>query len=271
MRCTRRSRSSLRKPDTAATAKPFPAQPRAMDGLRSGSSCWWRLGDALRTATAVAGRPGGSAQSGAVPGRTRAAADRLAASARCGRGAPHGTRRCWAGPHGSLPNRPQNRIERAPASLQQMQGKIRPLKRSVEQVQKATDQVEQATQVGAAKAVREVKVKATACCISSWPRAQDAAVGAFMMLVLLYFLMHPGDLFLRKVVRAFPSLRDKIRAVEIRLDHRARDRALLLDVQPDQPLRRRHRRGCHALPRHAQRAVVGAHVRCSTSSLTSDR
>ncbi len=36
-----------------------------------------------------------------------------------------------------------------------------------------------------------------------------------MMLVLLYFLMASGDLFLRKVVRAFPSLRDKIRAVEI--------------------------------------------------------
>ena len=106
-------------------------------------------------------------------------------------------------------------IERAPASLQQMQGKIRPLKRSVEQVQKATDQVEQATQVGAAKAVREVKVKGDSLLHQLMARAQDAAVGAFMMLVLLYFLMASGDLFLRKVVRAFPSLRDKIRAVEI--------------------------------------------------------
>ena len=50
-------------------------------------------------------------------------------------------------------------IERAPRSLLQIQDKIRPLKRSVEQVQKATEQVEQATQVGATRPVREVKVK----------------------------------------------------------------------------------------------------------------
>ena len=106
-------------------------------------------------------------------------------------------------------------VERAPSSLQQMQSKIRPLKRSVEQVQKATDQVERAAQVGAAGAVREVKVKGDSLLHQLMLRAPDAAVGAFMMLVLLYFLMASGDFFLRKVVRVFPSLRDKIRAVEI--------------------------------------------------------
>lgn len=106
-------------------------------------------------------------------------------------------------------------IERAPSSLQQMQGKIRPLKRSVEQVQKATDQVEQAAQVGAGRPVREVRVRGESLLHQLMVHAQEAAVGAFMMLVLLYFLMASDDFFLRKVVRVFPSLRDKIRAVEI--------------------------------------------------------
>jgi predicted PurR-regulated permease PerM len=106
-------------------------------------------------------------------------------------------------------------LERAPASLQQMQGKIRPLKRSVEQVQKATEQVEQATQVSAARQVREVKVKGESLLQQMMVHAKEAAVGAFMMLVLLYFLMASDDFFLRKVVRVFPRLRDKIRAVEI--------------------------------------------------------
>jgi predicted PurR-regulated permease PerM len=106
-------------------------------------------------------------------------------------------------------------IERAPRSLQQIQDKIRPLKRSVEQVQKATEQVEQATQVGATRPVREVKVKGQSLLQQLMAHAQEIAVGAFMMLVLLYFLMASDDFFLRKVVRVFPRLRDKIRAVEI--------------------------------------------------------
>lgn len=106
-------------------------------------------------------------------------------------------------------------IERAPASVQQMQAKIRPLKRSVEQVQKATEQVEQATQVDAARPVREVKVRGESLLHQLAVHAKEALVGAFMMLVLLYFLMASDDFFLRKAVRVFPSLRDKIRAVEV--------------------------------------------------------
>lgn len=106
-------------------------------------------------------------------------------------------------------------IERAPRSLQQMQEKIRPLKRSVEQVQKATEQVEQAAQVGAARPVREIKLRGESLLHQLMGHVQEIAVGAFVTLVLLYFLMSSDDFFLRKAVRAFPSLRDKIRAVEI--------------------------------------------------------
>ncbi len=106
-------------------------------------------------------------------------------------------------------------FERAPASMQQLQGKIRPLRRSVEQVQKATEQVEQATQVSATRPVREVRVRGESLLQRLMVHAKQTVVATFMMLVLLYFLMASDDFFLRKVVRVFPSLRDKIRAVEI--------------------------------------------------------
>jgi predicted PurR-regulated permease PerM len=106
-------------------------------------------------------------------------------------------------------------IERAPRSLRQIQERIRPLKQSVEQVQKATEQVEQAAQVDTARPVREVRLKGQSLLQRLMVHAQDIVVGAFMMLVLLYFLMASDDFFLRKVVRVFPRLRDKIRAVEI--------------------------------------------------------
>jgi predicted PurR-regulated permease PerM len=106
-------------------------------------------------------------------------------------------------------------LERAPRSLRQIQEKIRPLKQSVEQVRKATEQVERAAQVGEAPPVREVRVKGESLLYQLISHAQDIAVGAFMTLVLLFFLLASDDFFLRKAVRVFPRLRDKIRAVEI--------------------------------------------------------
>jgi predicted PurR-regulated permease PerM len=106
-------------------------------------------------------------------------------------------------------------FERAPRLVQDVQHKLRPLRQSVEQVQRATEQVEKAAAVGTEGRVREIKVKGPSLLERIMDRAQDLLVGAFMMLVLLYFLMASDDFFLRKVVRVIPRLRDKIRAVEI--------------------------------------------------------
>lgn len=45
--------------------------------------------------------------------------------------------------------------------------------------------------------------------------AQTAIFSAVMTVMLVYFLLASGDLFLRKAIRLIPRLRDKIRAVEI--------------------------------------------------------
>ena len=44
---------------------------------------------------------------------------------------------------------------------------------------------------------------------------QSVLAGAVVMLILLYFLLASGDLFLRKLVRVLPKLSDKKRAIEI--------------------------------------------------------
>jgi predicted PurR-regulated permease PerM len=106
-------------------------------------------------------------------------------------------------------------FERMPRVVQDLQHKLRPIKQSVEQVQRATEQVEKAAAVGGADRVREIKLKGPSLLERLMDRAQDLLVGAFMMLVLLYFLMASDDFFLRKVVRVIPRMRDKIRAVEI--------------------------------------------------------
>jgi predicted PurR-regulated permease PerM len=106
-------------------------------------------------------------------------------------------------------------FERMPRVVQDVQHKLRPIKQSVEQVQRATEQVEKAAAVGSESRVREIKVKGPTLLEQLIDRAQDLLVGAFMTLVLLYFLMASDDFFLRKVVRVIPRMRDKIRAVEI--------------------------------------------------------
>jgi predicted PurR-regulated permease PerM len=106
-------------------------------------------------------------------------------------------------------------FERMPRVMQDVQHKLRPIKQSVEQVQRATEQVEKAAAVGSESRVREIKVKGPTLLEQLIDRAQDLLVGAFMTLVLLYFLMASDDFFLRKVVRVIPRMRDKIRAVEI--------------------------------------------------------
>ena len=45
--------------------------------------------------------------------------------------------------------------------------------------------------------------------------AWDTVVSACILIVLLYFLLASGDLFLRKLIKVLPSFRDKKLAVEI--------------------------------------------------------
>jgi predicted PurR-regulated permease PerM len=105
-------------------------------------------------------------------------------------------------------------MQQAPASLNKIERRLRELKKPVQTVSKATEQVAKVAQVGSGDQKAPVTASPTL--------GERLASGAFelvadgvTMLILLYFLLASGDMFLRKLIKVLPSLEDKKRAVEI--------------------------------------------------------
>src|SRR6202166_187322 len=109
-------------------------------------------------------------------------------------------------------------MQRAPQSLRAAEVKLRDIKRSVQRLGRATEQVERMADVSANPGQRPAAVE-----VQSTPtlrerlfsQATDLVTDAVVMLILLYFLLASGDLFLRKLIRVLPRLEDKRRAVDI--------------------------------------------------------
>jgi predicted PurR-regulated permease PerM len=105
-------------------------------------------------------------------------------------------------------------LDKAPKTLRDMERKLRGIKKSVEEVTKAAEKV------GEIAAVQDTS-KATVAVPE--PRlfsriltgAQSFLVSVLSTVILLYFLLASGDMFLRKVVRVMPTFTDKKRAVEM--------------------------------------------------------
>lgn len=105
-------------------------------------------------------------------------------------------------------------VAKAPASIQKAQSRLRDLRRPVEQVSRTADQVEAATNIGKS-GVQEVIVRGPRMSERFFGSTQTFLIGAFEMLVLLYFLLAAGDLFLQKLIKVLPLLQDKKKAVMI--------------------------------------------------------
>ncbi|MDQ4061984.1 MAG: AI-2E family transporter [Pseudomonadota bacterium] len=106
-------------------------------------------------------------------------------------------------------------LARAPESFSKAEQKLRSLRRMVQDVQQATKQVEALTDVGDTGGTRKVVIKGPSLAERFVSRGLTVVVTAAMMVVLLYFLLASGDLFLAKLVKVLPRLRDKKRAVEM--------------------------------------------------------
>ena len=107
-------------------------------------------------------------------------------------------------------------IERAPATLGELEHKLRALKKSFEGVSKAAQKVEEIAAVGdQAKQKQKVAVAVAPPSLAAKLLAgtQTFLVAAAATIVLLYFLLATGDTFLRKLVQVVPGHPDKNRAV----------------------------------------------------------
>jgi len=106
-------------------------------------------------------------------------------------------------------------IATAPESLRRVDTKLRAIRKPVEQVSKAAAQVENLATVDGGAGPQPLEVKTSSLSDTILTQTQGILAGAAVMFILLYFLLASGDLFLRKLVRALPTLADKKVAVEI--------------------------------------------------------
>lgn len=107
-------------------------------------------------------------------------------------------------------------MAKLPQSMRQIEGKLRGVKQSVQKLSKAGQEVEKLTDLGPdGDKTQKVEVKRASVGATLLQPTQAFLVGAGLTLILLYFLLASGDLFLRKLVSVLPSLHDKKLAVEI--------------------------------------------------------
>ena len=121
-------------------------------------------------------------------------------------------------------------ISKVPASVAQIQGRLRKVRAPMEQVAKTAEKVEEVTKLPPDRGTTEVIVKGPSLTSQLLGTTQDLVVGAVEVFALLFFLLASGDMFLQKVVKVLPQLGDKKRAVAIARETQAQVSRYLLTI-----------------------------------------
>lgn len=106
-------------------------------------------------------------------------------------------------------------IEKGPESVRKLEYKLRSLKEPVEKMTATAKEVEKITDIGENRQGRQVEIDPATVSETIMGQTPSFFIGLVATLVLLYFLLASGDLFLRKIVRVLPHLSKKRQAVEI--------------------------------------------------------
>lgn len=107
-------------------------------------------------------------------------------------------------------------LEKAPYSLHQLQEKLLPLKKPIEQVAQATGELDKLTAPEASQEKPQtVVVKRSAFAEKFFTQGPEFIASTVVMFILLYFLLAYDGVFLDKIIRVTPKLGDKKRAVSI--------------------------------------------------------
>jgi predicted PurR-regulated permease PerM len=106
-------------------------------------------------------------------------------------------------------------MAKLPQTVRQVERKLKDVKQSVQQVTKATQEVDRLTSLDGGGKTQKVEVQRSTLGESLLAPTQEFLIGTGLVLVLLFFLLASGDLFLRKLVSVLPTFHDKKLAVEI--------------------------------------------------------
>jgi predicted PurR-regulated permease PerM len=104
-------------------------------------------------------------------------------------------------------------IERAPESLQRVEGKLRGMMNSAQPITKAAETVENIAE--SRTETPQVEIKKPGLLNNVWNQTKGVFVLLVEVFVLLYFFLAAGDIVALKIVQVLPRLRDKKKAVEI--------------------------------------------------------
>lgn len=107
----------------------------------------------------------------------------------------------------------QNWTAKAPQSVATAQRELGKLLKPFERVSQTARQVE--TAAGGGPQAREVVVRSPSLVSRFFGSTQRFLAGLFEVVILLYFLLAAGDLFLRKLIKVLPNLPDKLTAIRI--------------------------------------------------------
>ena len=103
----------------------------------------------------------------------------------------------------------------APKTLANVEARMKKLMKPLERVRRTAEQVETATSTAAPPKTTEVILRGPGIVARVFGTTQRFVAGSLQVLILLFFLLASGDLFLQKLVKVLPQLGDKRTAVEI--------------------------------------------------------
>lgn len=103
----------------------------------------------------------------------------------------------------------------APKTLSTVEARLKKLTKPLERVRRTAEQVETATSTAAPPKTTEVVVRGPGLVARVFGTTQRFVAGSLEVLILLFFLLASGDLFLQKLVKVLPALGDKRTAVQI--------------------------------------------------------
>jgi predicted PurR-regulated permease PerM len=106
-------------------------------------------------------------------------------------------------------------VAHAPETFKKAGVRLRVLTKPVDQVTKATEQVEAAASVEASSRAREVVIRGPTLAARLFGGTQALIESVLEIVLLLYFLLAAGDMFLEKLVKVLPQVGDKRKAVHI--------------------------------------------------------
>jgi predicted PurR-regulated permease PerM len=102
-----------------------------------------------------------------------------------------------------------------PGSIREAEERLSKLRTPVEQVTRTAEKVEEATKMDDQATTPEVVVKGPSLTERLFGTTQTIVASMIEVIILLYFLLAAGDLFLQKLIKVLPQLRDKKKAVAI--------------------------------------------------------